>query len=252
MKLWSLMTAQAFLYRIVTTTGLRELVCADEIRDSVKEREHIHMIVADNPWLFGDQYALGRSETSLTNLLREHLRLLKRDTRVTEPVLKAGGKSGRVDIMLAKLIKLSGRKDDNHMVIELKRANKKLSHKDFSQLMDYATSVIQDARFDKTTVSWDFWLIGVETDEALTELCNSQDRPSGCAHIFKTGRATIWINTWGELLHDCLSRHEYVRAKLELEVEEDDAVSFLQEMYMKVVTPEERPQDASTRFHRGR
>ena len=129
-------------YRIVTAKGLRALVCSDDIRDSVKEREHIHMIVADNPWIFGEQYALGRSETSLTNLLREHLKLLKRDTRVTEPVLKAGGKSGRVDIMLAKLIKLSGRNDDNHMVIELKRANKKLSHKDFSQLMDYATSVI--------------------------------------------------------------------------------------------------------------
>jgi hypothetical protein len=133
----------------VTAKGLRALVCGAEIRDSVKEREHIHKIVADSPWIFGEQFALGRSETSLTNLLREHLKLLKRDTRVTEPVLKAGGKSGRVDIMLAKLVKISGRNDDNHLVIELKRANRKLTHKDFSQLLDYATSIIQDSRFDK-------------------------------------------------------------------------------------------------------
>ena len=99
--------------------------------------------------------------------------------------------------------------------------------------------MIQDSRFNKTLVSWDFWLVGVETDDALNELCNAQDRPPGCAHIFKTGRARIWVKTWGEIVHDCLSRHEYIRSKLELEVEEDDSVSYLQELYMKVVRPEE-------------
>lgn len=84
-------------HRLVIAKGLRELVCASDIRDSVKEREHIHRIVVDNPWLFGEQFALGRSEAGLTNLLREHLKLIKRDTRVTEPVLKSGGKSGRID-----------------------------------------------------------------------------------------------------------------------------------------------------------
>lgn len=225
--------------RISVATGLRGLVCGAEMRDSVKEREHIHKIVEAHPWLFGEQYAMGRSEASLTNMLREHLALLKRDSRVIEPVLKSGGKSGRVDVMLAKLIKISGRSDDNHLVIELKRANKKLSHKDYSQLFDYANAVIQDPRFDKTLVSWDFWLVGVETDDALNELSNSQDRPPGCAHIFKSGRAKIWVKTWGEIIHDCLSRHEYIRSKLELEVEEEKSIAYLEELYMRVVKPDE-------------
>ncbi|MBB3773303.1 hypothetical protein FHS55_003936 [Angulomicrobium tetraedrale] len=224
--------------RLVTAKGLRELVCSAYIRDSVKEREHIHRIVADNPWLFGEQYAMGRSEVGLTNLLREHLKLMKRDTRVTEPVLKSGGKSGRVDIMLAKLVKMSGRSDDNHLVIELKRANKVLSHKEFSQLFEYANAVGQDTRFDKTSVSWDFWLVGVQLDHALSELCNAQDRPPGCAHISKSGRIKVWVKTWGELLHDCLGRHEYIRSKLELEVTEEESVAHLQKMYMEVVTPQ--------------
>ena len=224
--------------RISVATGLRGLVCGAEIRDSVKEREHIHKIVEDNPWLFGEQYAMGRSESSLTNMLREHLSLMKRDSRIIEPVLKSGGKSGRIDIMLAKLIKISGRSDDNHLIIELKRANRKLSHKDYSQLFDYANTVIQDARFDKTLVSWDFWLVGVQTDDALNELSNSQDRPAGCAHIFKTGRAKIWVKTWGEIIHDCLARHEYIRSRLELEVEEEKSVAYLEELYMKVVKPD--------------
>jgi hypothetical protein len=181
---------------------------------------------------------MGRSEATLTNMLREHLSLMKRDSRVVEPVLKSGGKNGRIDILLVKLVKISGRSDDNHLVIELKRANKKLSNKEYMQLFEYANAVIQDSRFNKTQVSWDFWLIGVEIDESLNELCNAQDRPAGCAHIFKMGRAKIWIKTWGEILHDCLSRHEYIRSRLELEVEEDESVSYLKELYMKVVKPE--------------
>lgn len=226
-------------HRLQVAVGLRGLVCTAEIRDSVKEREHIHKVVEANSWLFGEQFALGRSESSLTNMLREHLRLLRRDTRITEPVLKSGGKTGRVDIMLAKLVKVSGRTDDNHLIVELKRANRKLAHADFAQLFDYANSVIQDPRFDKTLVSWDFWLVGVETDDALNELCNAQDRPPGCAHIFKAGRARIWVKTWGEIIQDCLGRHEYIRSKLELEIGEEEAMGNLNEMYFKVVKPDE-------------
>jgi hypothetical protein len=203
-----------------------------------RSRSYIHKIVEAHPWIFGEQYAMGRSEATLTNMLREHLSLMKRDSRVVEPVLKSGGKNGRIDILLVKLVKISGRSDDNHLVIELKRANKKLSNKEYMQLFEYANAVIQDSRFNKTQVSWDFWLIGVEIDESLNELCNAQDRPAGCAHIFKMGRAKIWIKTWGEILHDCLSRHEYIRSRLELEVEEDESVSYLKELYMKVVKPE--------------
>ena len=81
---------------------------------------------------------------------------MKREVRVLEPVLQSGGRSGRIDIVLAKLVKVSGRSDDNNLVIELKRANKKLSHKDYAQIFDYAQTIIRDSRFDKTQVSWDF------------------------------------------------------------------------------------------------
>jgi hypothetical protein len=53
----------------------------------------------------------------------------------------------------------------------------------------------------------------------------------------KSGRIKVWVKTWGELLHECLGRHEYVRSKLEIEVTEEEAVAHLQKMYMEVVTP---------------
>jgi Histidine kinase-, DNA gyrase B-, and HSP90-like ATPase len=240
-------TVKEIEHRLSVATGLRKLVCSVDIRDSVKEREHIHRIVELNPWIFGEQYALGRSEVGLTNMLREHLKLLKRDTRTLEPVLQSGCRRGRVDIMLAKLVKISGRSDDNHLILELKRANKKLSHKDFAQIFDYANAVITDPRFDKTQVSWDFWLIGVETDQTMDQLCNAADRPPGCAHIFRSHRAKIWVKTWGEILYDCLGRHEYLRNKLDIEVVEDEASAYVDEMYIKVVHAEDEA--GSRDFH---
>ena len=166
---------------------------------------------------------------------------MKRDVRILEPVLQSGGRSGRIDVMLAKLVKASGRTDDNHLVLELKRANKRLSQKEYAQIFEYANAVVQNPKFDKTDVSWDFWLIGVETDDGLNQLCHAADRPPGCAHIFRSHNAKIWVKTWAELLHDCLARHEYIRQKLDLEIEEDESVSYLQEMYMKVVRPGDEP-----------
>jgi len=230
-------TVKEVEHRIAVAAGLRGLVCRKDLKDSVKEREHIHRIVEANPWIFGDQYALGRSESGLTNMLREHLRHLKLDTRVLEPVLQSGARNGRVDVMLIKQVKLSGRTDDRHLVLELKRANKKLSVSDYNQILNYANSVINDDRFNKTEVSWDFWLVGTGADDAVEALCNAADRPAGCVHVFKSHQARIWVKTWGELLHDCLGRHEFIRSKLDLEADEDESVAYLKEVYFRVVKP---------------
>jgi hypothetical protein len=112
--------------------------------------------------------------------------------------------------MLAKRVKRSGRDDDEHLVVELKRANKVLSLKDLNQLVEYATAVIRDGRFDKTNVKWSFWLVGVEFSPELEEAANSADRDPGCAHIFKNGRGEIWVKNWAQIIHDALSRLEFV------------------------------------------
>jgi hypothetical protein len=78
------------------------------MRNSVKEREHIHRIVERHPWLFGEQYALGQSESSLTNALREHLRYMKRNERVLEPVLKASGQAGRIESCSLSVLREAG------------------------------------------------------------------------------------------------------------------------------------------------
>ena len=221
--------------RIAVAKGLRALVCDSETRNSVKEREHIHKIVEDNSWLFGEQFALGVSESSLTNLLRNHLKLLKRDEKVLDPILKANGKAGRIDLLLARKIKRSGRDDDEHLIIELKRASTVLGQKELTQLKEYANVVMKDPRFEKTAVSWSFWLVGVRLDSDLEEEANSGDREPGCAHVFKNGRGKIWVKTWGQIVHDSLCRLEYFQDKLNIAITEQEAVEVLERVYSEFV-----------------
>lgn len=235
-KLSDILDAVSFVeHRISTAIGLRSLVCSDETRSTMKERQHIHQIVERNSWLFGEQFTLGQSESSLTNALREHLRQLKMDTRVLEPVLVSGGKNARIDLLLCQSNKRSGRDDDHHLIVELKRASKSLSYGDFGQLLKYASAIMKDTRYHKTNVEWSFWLVGTDVAGDLDPLVNSNDRAPGCAHIFKEGNGKVWIKTWGQLLHDCISRHQFVRDKLNIAITDDEAVHYLDEIYPNFV-----------------
>jgi hypothetical protein len=49
------------------------------------------------------------------------------------------------------------------------------------------------------------------------------------------GRGSIWIKTWGQLLHDCLSRLEFVRERLNIESTEEDAIKLSEELYPEYV-----------------
>ena len=224
-------TVSLIQHRLNTAYGLRSLVCSDKTKATVKERQHIHQVVERNPWMFGEEFALGISESSLTNALREHLKRLGIDQKVTESVLLPEKKNARIDIMLCQSNKISGRNDDHHLIIELKRASKILGYAEYSQVFKYATAVMNDGRFKKTEVKWSFWLVGVELSPDLEEMANSQDRPSGCAHIFKEGNGKIWVKTWGQVLHECISRHEFIRGKLDLEITEEGSISYLNEIY---------------------
>ncbi len=228
-------TVSLVKHRISTAKGLRSLVCSDETRRTVKERQHIHQIVERNAWIFGDEFTLGVSESSLTNALKEHLRRLKINEEVLQPVLVGGKTNARLDLMLCQASKVTGRDDDHHLVIELKRASTDVGMAEYGQILRYADAIMNDSRYKKTNVRWSFWLVGVEISPLLDHLVTAQDRPPGCAHIFKEGNGRIWIKTWGQLLHDCISRLEFVRDRLDIAITEEDSVSYLNEIYPKFV-----------------
>jgi len=59
--------------RLEFLRGLETLVFDTEFRDRVRERSQLHRIVAENAWMFGEQYHLSVDDQSLTEVLKKHI-----------------------------------------------------------------------------------------------------------------------------------------------------------------------------------
>jgi hypothetical protein len=71
------------------------------------ERAQLHRMLAEEAWIFGDEYTLSVDDESLTSVLHKHIKELGRDELapdVTEEVLRADGSRGIVDLMLSQVI----------------------------------------------------------------------------------------------------------------------------------------------------
>jgi len=92
--------------RLDTLTGLETLLFDPESRRELLEREQLQPILADEAWIFGDEYTLTVSESGLTGVLERHIAVLGRDDDVpaVTPVTSADGKRRRVDLMLTRTI----------------------------------------------------------------------------------------------------------------------------------------------------
>ena len=67
-----------------------------EFKDAVRERTQLHRIVAENAWMFGEQYHLSVDDQSLTEVLKKHVAATGREVEIDEPVKRADGSRGIV------------------------------------------------------------------------------------------------------------------------------------------------------------
>ena len=145
--------------------GLQSLLFDEPNRTNLKERQHLHRIIAENVWIFGEQYSLSVDDQSLTQVLKKHAESLNLDVNFEKPVLKSDGKRGIIDLMLSRKIQLVGTKVQEHLVIELKRPKAIIGSDEISQIEKYALAVARDERFNSASVNWEFWLVGNDMDE---------------------------------------------------------------------------------------
>jgi len=128
--------------RLDCLTGLRELVFDPQTKRAVLERSQLHRIIAAEPWVFGDEYALAVDDESLKAVLRKHIATLERDSTAEDldPVRLEDGSQAIVDLMFSATIPLPTQVHE-HIVVELKRPNLQLGHKELTQIQRYALAV---------------------------------------------------------------------------------------------------------------
>ncbi len=219
--------------RLKLIQELRLILFDKEKNIFVKERKHLHRIVKDETWIFGDDYTYGADDVNLRTVLKAYLSFLGRDE--FEEI--ADSSLLRPDICLWKQFN-SGKVGHFHnLVIELKRPSKVVGATELAQIKSYAMNIIQDDRFPKDKTEWTFILLVTGMNEFAEAECLQSDRKYG--HIWAKEGVNVYVKKWGDLLCEAEARHQFLKEKLNYNISEDkEGIDLLKKKYAKYLPDE--------------
>ena len=212
--------------RLKFLTGLEAILFDYDKKQRLKERSQLHRIVAQNCWLFGEEYNLSVDDRSLTEVLRKHRKLLGDDIVIDEPVKHVSKDRGIVDLMLSRAIRRHKADELTHIVVELKAPKVKIDKDEVTQLEEYALSVMKDERFRGINTTWVFWAI---SDDYGDYAKHRMTQPNGT--IFEKDNLSIWVKTWAQVIGDNRARLQFFQERLEYEADKGASLQHLQEHY---------------------
>ena len=106
--------------RLKFISALESIVFNPETKGRLKERSQLHKILAENTWVFGEEYNLWVSDKDLRNVLVKHKKLLGSPISIEDPVKVVGQKRAIIDLMLSRSTRRHRADDIEHLVVELK------------------------------------------------------------------------------------------------------------------------------------
>jgi hypothetical protein len=217
--------------RLKVLTGLEALIADEETSANLKERTQLHRLVAENTWLFGEEFHLMADDEGLSRCLVEHARM--RDVEVLDmrPVAHPTKKRGIVDLMFGKRRQVHRATDLEHLVVELKAPKVPIKEAQVLQVEGYARAIASDDRFDKSNTRWVFWALSKEIDEEYAQYRRGDIGPSGPIH--RRGNLSIWVKSWGSLFAENRARLQFYQDALSLKITRERALEHLQTRYGK-------------------
>ncbi len=211
--------------RLKFINGVEAVLFDAEPKKRLKERTQLHRIIAQNCWLFGEEFSLSVDDQSLTTALIEHKKALGTEVVIDEPVKHIYQTRGIVDLMLSKATKQYRANQLTHLVVELKAPKVKIGPEEVTQIQGYAFTVMKDPRFSKVGVTWNFWVISDELTPYVEELVGD----TGLLHT--KPNVNIYAKTWAQVLDENRARLKFFQDKLDVQVDRSSSLKYLQERY---------------------
>jgi len=229
-------SAKVVADRLRFLIGLEAILFDAENKKRLKERSQLHRIIAQNCWLFGEEYHLSVDDKSLTEILRKHRKLLGDHTVVDEPVKHVSKERGIVDLVLSRAIRRHKADELVHLVVELKAPKVKIDRDEVNQIEDYARSVLKDERFKGVNVKWVFWAISDDYGDVAAfrmqqPTPNGHQSTSNGGKILEGPNFSIWVKTWSQVLEENRGRMQFFKEKLEYEADKGAALEHLRDRY---------------------
>lgn len=204
-----------------------------EHRDKLKERSQLHKILAENTWIFGEEYNLWVSDRDLKRVLEKHKTLLEPEISIDEPVKVVGQKRGIIDLMFARQMRRHRADDIENLIVELKAPKDDLGSDEIVQIKKYAQAVAADKRFHSVSgVKWHFWLISNGYDEYVqSDIDGGPDPSRRLIHEDTKRNLKIGIKTWAELIEENRARLQLFQEHLQHNADESEALKYLREKH---------------------
>ena len=221
--------------RLEFIKGIESLLFDEPSRSKLKERQQLHRIIAENVWIFGEQYNLSVDDQFLTTVLKKHAEELKLNVNFDKPVLNSDGKRGILGLMLSRKIQQAGTENKEHLIVELKRPKVKIGRDEINQILEYATAVATDERFESTSVNWQFWVVGNSLGDFAKARVNQSDRRPGLMDQQKNPSISVWVKTWAQIIADCNSRLQFFSDELKYIATTSDSLQKVREICKKYV-----------------
>ena len=220
--------------------GLEQIIYDKDLNKHILERKHLHKIIINETWIFGDEYTYGVDDLTLKNVLKAYLKdHLKRDD--FESILDSESNENLEtipDVCLWQQFSL-GTAGKENLVIELKRPSLDAGMTELGQIMSYASKVSSDKRFPKDKTRWKFILVTKDINEYLEPQLRQKNRKYG--HVSEGDNFDVYVLSWGDIISEAKQRHEFIKTKLNLNFRDDkEGLTYLKSKYKKYL-PEEMP-----------
>lgn len=217
--------------RLKFISALESIVFDPETKGRLKERTQLHKILAENTWVFGEEYNLWVSDKDLRRVLEKHRDHLDPNISIDEPVKVIDKARGIIDLMFSRSTRRHRANDIEHMIVELKAPKVKIGADEITQAKKYAIAVTSDERFSTVQgVRWHFWLVSNSYDDfAKHEIESGPDRERRL--IARGPRHIVGIKTWGELIEENRARLQFFQEHLQHSADESTAIKYLQEKH---------------------
>ncbi|MEV7676496.1 ATP-binding protein [Streptomyces sp. NPDC088752] len=228
--------------RLDVIGGLRKILADDALRREFREVDQLHPMIAQNLWLFGDDWAWARTEVGLTNVLHAHLDELGDDVVLEnrlDEVLQSDGRRGRVDILMFR----SRRDEDSteRLVIELKRPTVEVGKKELDQIKGYARAIVDNPQYKGVEgCKWRFYLITYDYSDKILRDIRQKDKPAGL--LDDQDEYEVWVKSWAEIFDTAEKKLLFFQRQLNYEATDARVTQHLRESYSRFI-PEGLAQD---------
>jgi hypothetical protein len=217
--------------RLSLVNGLEQIIYNKKLSQDVKERKHLHKIVVKETWIFGDNYTYGVDDVTLKNVLKSYLKDAMQREDFQEVIDSVDNNELQTipDVCLWQQFSMGSAGKEN-LIIELKKPTVDVGFVEKTQIESYAAKVANDPRFPKDKTKWKFLLLTRKIKPEIETYLHQKNRQYG--HVSEGDNFDVYILPWGHVLAEARTRYEFIKEKLNLNLESNEqGLDYLRKKY---------------------